>query len=74
MEGTPGMETGVEVETDRRAFELALGTMVVQTSWVQLEELSPDLLLSSLGYEEEGLQASTARAPGSGYLETYLGT
>ena len=47
MEGTSGMETGVEVEADRQAFELALGTMVVQTSWVQLEELSPDLLLSS---------------------------
>ena len=29
MEGTPGMETGVEVEADRQAFELALGTMVV---------------------------------------------
>ena len=50
------METGVEVEADRQAFELALGTMVVQTSWVQLEELSPDLLLPSLGFEEEGLQ------------------
>ena len=47
MEGTPGMETGVEVEADRQALELALGTMVVQASWVQLEELSPDLLLSS---------------------------
>ena len=47
LEGTPGMEAGVEVETDRQAFELALGTMVVPTSWVQIEELSPDLLLSS---------------------------
>ena len=47
MEGTTGMETGVEVRADRQAFELALGTRAVQTSWVQLEELSPDLLLSS---------------------------
>jgi len=53
MEVTTGMETGVEVEADRRAFELALGTMVVLTSWVQLEELSPDCLLSSLGFEKK---------------------
>ena len=48
------MEAGVVTEVDPQAFEVTLGTMVDQTSWVQLGELLLGPPLSSLGFEEEG--------------------
>lgn len=66
------MEAGVVVEVDPQAFEVTLGTMVDQTSWVQLGEpwLGPPL--SSLGFEEEGpLEGVSDNSIGSNPEETH---